>query len=119
MNAILCIAWSQRQSAEIRQNALFISEFHIDREPLFVHLFNYMAQDTYCERMPIRKFLIYIRWHLYFSGNMGTALDDIQRTLNTRKSPKCHISDFFEIAEEIDSNHSPILILPPSSVLNV
>lgn len=64
MNSILCISWSQRNRAEIKNNALFIEYFHIDQEPLFIHLFNYIAQENYCDKMPIKKFITYIKWHL-------------------------------------------------------
>lgn len=64
MNSILCISWSQRNSSEIKNNPLFIEYFYINKEPLFVHLFNYIAQDNYCDKMPIKKFITYIKWHL-------------------------------------------------------
>eukprot|EP01083_Nonionella_stella_P030540 83698_1 len=115
MNSILCIAWSQRNSPQIKQNALFIEEFHIDKEPLFVHLFNYIAQDNYCQTMPIKKFVIYIRWHLFFTNDTANKLDHIATHLQSNKSKtKCAVSDFFDICNVIDTKHSPLLVLPPS-----
>ena len=51
MIATLCIAWIQHSSPRIRDNQPIIKQFHIDQEPLFMHLFNLIA---YCERVLAR-----------------------------------------------------------------